>query len=98
MRKARMIAVGVRQLKNGLTHYLRLVDQGQVLLITNRNRAVAVLRKSDRNSAPSLDEKLAGLVAEGKLLPAARPGVFKPFKPVPVKGKPASQIIIEERR
>lgn len=93
-----MMSVGVRQLKNGLTRYLRLVDQGQALLVTNRNRAVAVLKKPDWNSAQSLDEKIAGLVAEGKLLPSAKPGVFKPFKPVPVKGKPVSQTIIEDRR
>jgi prevent-host-death family protein len=93
-----MISVGVRQLKNGLTRYLRLVDQGQALLVTNRNRAVAVLKKPDRNSARALEEKLAALVAEGKLLPAEKPGPFKPFKPVRVKGKPVSKTIIEDRR
>jgi len=46
-----MISVGVRQLKNGLTRYLRLVDQGEALLVTNRNRSVAVLKKLHRNSA-----------------------------------------------
>jgi antitoxin (DNA-binding transcriptional repressor) of toxin-antitoxin stability system len=93
-----MITVGVRQLKNSLTRYLRLVDQGEALLVTNRNRAVAVLKKPDRNSAPTLEEKLAALVAEGKLLPAAKPGPFKPFKPVRVKGQPVSKTIIEDRR
>ena len=93
-----MITVGVRQLKNSLTRYLRLVDQGEALLVTNRNRAVAVLKKPDRNSAPTLEEKLAALVAEGKLLPAAKPGPFKPFKPVRVKGQPVSKAIIEDRR
>ena len=93
-----MISVGVRQLKNSLTRYLRLVDQGEALLVTNRNRAVAVLKKPDRNYAPTLEEKLAALVAEGKLLPAAKPGPFKPFKPVRVKGQPVSKTIIEDRR
>jgi antitoxin (DNA-binding transcriptional repressor) of toxin-antitoxin stability system len=93
-----MISVGVRQLKNSLTRYLRLVDQGQALLVTNRNQVVAVLKKPDRNSAPTLKEKLAALVAEGKLLPAAKPGPFKPFKPVRVKGQSVSKTIIEDRR
>ncbi|MGA2607232.1 MAG: hypothetical protein ABSH01_07215 [Terriglobia bacterium] len=93
-----MISVGVRELKNSLTRYLRLVDQGQALLVTNRNQVVAVLKKPDRNSAPTLEEKLAALVAEGKLLPAAKPGPFKPFKPVRVKGQPVSKTIIEDRR
>ena len=93
-----MISVGVRELKNSLTRYLRLVDQGQALLVTNRNQVVAVLKKPDRNSAPTLEEKLAALVAEGKLLPVAKPGPFKPFKPVRVKGQPVSKTIIEDRR
>ena len=92
-----MISVGVRQLKNSLTRYLRLVDKGQVVLVTNRNRAVAILKKPDRNSARSLEEKLASLVAEGRLLPAAKPGPFKPFKPIGVKGLPVSKTIIEDR-
>ena len=66
--------------------------------MTNRNQVVAVLKKPDRNSAPTLEEKLAALVAEGKLLPAAKPGPFKPFKPVRVKGQPVSKTIIEDRR
>lgn len=93
-----MISVGVRQLKNGLTRYLRLVDQGQVLLVTNRGRGVAIVKRPDRSSARSLEEKLGALVAEGKLLPAAKHGPFKPFKPVRVKGMPVSKSIIEERR
>lgn len=93
-----MISVGVRQLKNRLTRYLRLVDQGQTLLVTNRNRTVAVVKKPDLNSASTPEEKLAALVAEGKLLPAPHPAPFKPFKPVAVKGKPVSRTIIEDRQ
>jgi hypothetical protein len=59
---------------------------------------VAVLKKPDRNSAHTLEEKLATLVAEGKLLPAREPGPFTPFKPVRVKGKPVPKIIIEDRQ
>ncbi len=93
-----MISVGIRQLKNGLTRYLRLVDQGQILVVTNRTRAVAILKKPDLSLASSPEEKLAALVAEGKLLPAAHPGSFRPFKPVAVKGKPVSKTILEDRR
>jgi prevent-host-death family protein len=93
-----MHAVGVRQLKNGLTRYLRLVEKGESLLVTNRNRIVAILKKPDRQSARTPDEKVAALVAEGKLLPAKEPGPFRLFKPIAVKGKPVSTMIIEERR
>jgi hypothetical protein len=56
------------------------------------------MKKTRRNSARPLEGKLAALVVQGKLLPAAQPGVFKPFTPVLVKGKAVSQIIIDDRR
>jgi antitoxin (DNA-binding transcriptional repressor) of toxin-antitoxin stability system len=93
-----MIEVGVRQLKNSLTRYLRLVEKGQSVLVTSRNRPVAVLKKPDRSSARSQEELIAALVAEGILLPATKPGAFKPFKAVRVKGKPVSSTVIEDRR
>ncbi len=93
-----MISVGVRQLKNGLTRYLRLVEQGHPVLVMNRNRAVAVVKKPDLGSAQTLEERIAALVAEGRLLRAEKAGPFKPFKPVRVKGKPVSRVIIEDRR
>jgi prevent-host-death family protein len=93
-----MISIGVRELKNGLTRYLRLVEKGEAVLVTNRNRAVALLKKPASSSAPSLEEKLAALVAEGRLLASTNPGPLEPFKPVRVKGRSVSTTIIEDRR
>jgi antitoxin (DNA-binding transcriptional repressor) of toxin-antitoxin stability system len=93
-----MVSVGVRQLKNGLTRYLRMVEQGQAVLVMNRNRAVAVMNKPGLASAQTLEERIAALVAEGRLLPAEKPGPSKPFKPVRVKGQPVSKMIVEDRR
>ena len=93
-----MVAVGVRQLKNSLTRYLRLVEEGHSVLVTSRNRPVAVLRKPDRDTARTQEEVIAALVAEGKLLPAKKPGSLQPFKPRKLRGKPFSQSIIEDRR
>ena len=93
-----MVAVGVRELKNRLTRYLLLVENGHSVLVTSRNRPVAMLQKPNRKHARTPDETLAALVAEGKLLPAAEPGPFRPFNPVRVKGKPVSRLIIKERR
>ena len=93
-----MISVGVRQLKNGLTRYLRLVEKGESLLVTNRNRTVAILKKPDRRSAHTVEEKVGALVAEGRLVGATDGGRMKPFKPITVKGTPVSKMIIEDRR
>jgi len=93
-----MIQVGVRQLRNGLTRYLRLAEKGEPVLVTSRKRPIAVLQKPDRNSARTEDEMIAALVAEGRLIGPLRRGPFRPFKPVRVKGKAVSQMIIEDRR
>jgi len=93
-----MIQIGVRQLRSGLTRYLRLAAQGQPVLVTSRKRPLAIINKADRATARTEEEILAALVAEGKLIGPAKMGPFKPFKPVRVKGKPVSQMIIEDRR
>lgn|GEM_PF-122655 len=98
LKRAGIITVGVRDLKNGLTRYLRFVEDGESVMVTSRNRPVAVLNKPDLHGARLPEEKIAALVAEGKLLPAKESGPFKPFKPVRAKGKPVSRLIIEERR
>ena len=95
---SKMIQVGVRELRNGLTRYLRLAEKGQPVLVTRGERPVAVLQKPDRNSARTEEEVVAALVAEGKLLAAAEPGPVKPFKPRKLRGKPLSRSIIEDRR
>lgn len=85
-----MITVGVRDLKNSLTRYLRFVERGESVLITNRSQPVAVLTKPDRHSP---------LVPGGrKAVARQRLRTFKPFTPVRIKGKPVSRLIIEDRR
>lgn len=93
-----MIQIGVRQLKNDLTRYLRLAEQGQPVLVTRRDRPVVVLAKPDRISAQTEEEMVAALVAQGKLIGPVKRARFKPFKPIKVRGKPLSQTIIEDRR
>jgi antitoxin (DNA-binding transcriptional repressor) of toxin-antitoxin stability system len=93
-----MIEVGVRQLRNGLTRYLRLVEKGQAVLVTSRKRPVAMIKKPERASAQTEEEIIAALVAEGKLIGPVKTGPFKPFKPIKMRGKPLSRMIIEERR
>lgn len=48
-------AVGVRELKNRLSEYLRAVREGQRVLVTDRGRVVAELRAAD---ATSLEQDL----------------------------------------
>lgn len=89
-----MITVGVRELKNNLSHYLRGVKQGGLVEITERGESIAMLVPSKQNSGAQIAETLSrkgiGSWKGGKPKGASRR--------VTVKGKPVSQIVIEERR
>lgn len=83
--------VGVRQLKNALSRYLAAVRDGQELVVTDRGRPVARIVPAGR----SLD-RLAELVAEGKVRPA-RPGPRPTPTPRRVDGT-VSDLVTEQRR
>ena len=57
--------VGIAELRQNLSRYLRRVENGERLLVTDRNRVVAEL-----GPAPSTGEALDRLIAEGRV---ARP-------------------------
>src|SRR5688500_16108272 len=57
-----MQAVGIRELKDKLSYYLRLVDSGESVLVTDRGSVVAELRPPGRTTqAPGLDPAEAAL-------------------------------------
>jgi prevent-host-death family protein len=93
-----MRTVGSRELKNRLGAYLKLVGKGETLIVTDRGKPVAriVPAEPTEEQGRSLDDVLRQLEAEGHLRLGTRP--FKRFKPVRLKGKPLSEIIIEDRR
>jgi len=61
--------VGIAELRQNLSVYLRRVAKGERLVVTDRNRPVAEL-----GPAPSTGSDLDRLIAEGKVLPPRRPG------------------------
>jgi prevent-host-death family protein len=93
-----MQKVGSREFKNRLGRYLRAVRSGQTLLVTDRGKPVAKVSPPDQGSDPQLTfaEILKKLEAEGKIRLPKRP--LGRFRPVKIKGKPASQTILEDRR
>jgi prevent-host-death family protein len=92
-----MKTVGSRELKNRLGRYLGLVRRGETIIVTDRGKTVAHLVPASLNEGErgTLEEILKQLEAEGHLRLGTRP--FKRFKPLQLKGKPASQIILEDR-
>jgi prevent-host-death family protein len=64
-----MRAAGIREIKNKLSEYLRLVRDGETILVTDRGVVVAQLAPPPPAGAPALaeDAALARLAAAGKL-------------------------------
>jgi prevent-host-death family protein len=93
-----MHIVGVRELKNRLTHYLSLARQGMPVVVTDRNEPIAVLHDLDRVEETAGTEERLASQAHGKRL--RMPRDRSPFQPVrPASGgRRGSDLIIEERR
>jgi len=70
-----MKSVGVKQLKSRLSEYLRLVRNGETVLVTDRDEVVAELRPTRRQSNPadSLEGLLDSLAERGEVTRASLP-------------------------
>jgi prevent-host-death family protein len=66
--------VGVAELRQNLSVYLRRVRQGERLVVTDRNRPVAEL-----GPAPTAGPELDRLVAGGRIAPPVRRGLPEPL-------------------
>jgi antitoxin (DNA-binding transcriptional repressor) of toxin-antitoxin stability system len=67
-----MRVVGIRELKARLSEYLRHVRQGEVILVTDRQRVVAELRPPGTAPPPAHDDvahRLDQLAASGDVQP-----------------------------
>lgn len=89
--------MGVRELKNRLSHYLELARNGEPVTVTTRGREVAVILPAGPTTEESEEKEwLMKLVREGK----ATWGGGKPLgasKRIQVRGKPLSEMVIEDR-
>jgi len=88
------MTVGIRELKNRLSHYLQRVREGEKIAVTDRGAVIAYLFPAA--NAPAY-EGLARLIREER----ACWGGGKPAgatKPASVRGKAVSEIVLEDRR
>jgi prevent-host-death family protein len=89
-----MQIIGIRELKAGLSQHLRRAERGSRVTITDRGKPIAVLGPAEPVAEPAWVRRL---VAEGK----ASWGGGKPVglhPRIPARGKPASEMILEDRR
>lgn len=93
-----MSTVGVKELKNRLTQYLRRTKQGEEVIVTERGKPIALIQPIQSVEHPvSLEARLAKLAAQGFVtLPTRRP--LKRVRLAKVSGPPISKTILEDRR
>ena len=94
-----MKTVDIRELKNRLSAYVRLVRTGEHVLVTDRGEVVAALRPAEtviREAMPS--PGLQALVRQGKVR-AGAPNVpsLYPLRPVRTLDGTAARLIDAER-
>ena len=92
-----MIHAGIREVKNNLSRLLVKVKAGQEIVITERGKAIARIVKE----VPPTDdvrESLAPLIESGLIVWPNRTPLKDDISPVISEGKPASEMITEDRR
>ncbi len=93
-----MSTVGIKELKNRLTQYLRRTKNGQEVVVTERGKPIALIKpiQSVERTA-SLEARLASLAAEGLVtLPTQKP--LKKLRLIKTSGPAISKTILEDRR
>lgn len=95
-----MLTVGVRELKNRLTHYLQLTHDGERIVVTDHGTPIAVLHDlTELEIEAHPEEYLAKAAAEGMIrLPLPGAKLDLTAKPAIHNGRSASEIILEDRR
>ena len=89
-----MEAVGIRELKAKLSRYLGRVQAGVRLTVTDRGRAIAILSPIEESASVG---RAHSLVREGRATwTGGKPAGLTPR--LPSRGKPASAMVLEDRR
>ena len=93
-----MSTVGIKQLKNRLTQYLRRTKNGEEVVVTERGKPIALIKpiQSVERTA-SLEARPASLATEGFVtLPTQKP--LKKLRLIKISGPAISKAILEDRR
>ena len=86
-----MPEVGIRELRADLSKWVKRVEAGEEIVITDRGKAVARIVPADGRT------KLDQLIAEGRVKPAPDPSGWRPTRRVRVKGG-MGDLVDEQRR
>ena len=90
-------AVPVKELKNRLSHYLREVAGGELVLVTDRGKVVAELRRPSTDRHPGLEDSLEPLVSQG-LVVIGLPQEPRAYRKTRVHLRRPSQALLDAER
>ena len=89
-----MLTVGIRELKAHLSDYLKRVESGEQLMVAHRGRPIATIAPAE--VGPNVDWVRA-MVLEGRAQwSGGKPRGLTPR--MKSRGKPASRMVLEDRR
>lgn len=93
-----MVTVGVRELKNRLSEHLRMIRDGEEILVTDRDKVVAELRQPANLPGASTYPALARHARAGRARIGApnRPELYPTMKPLLPPGT-GGRLLDEER-
>jgi prevent-host-death family protein len=89
-----METIGIRELKENLSHYMKKVKAGEKIVVTDRKKEIAVIMPLEKKAK---EEKIYQLIQRGE----ARWSGGKPAgipRRVASRGKSVSEAVIEDRR
>jgi antitoxin (DNA-binding transcriptional repressor) of toxin-antitoxin stability system len=91
--------VGIKELKNNLSAYLREVKRGTRVLVSDRNRVVAELHEPTAGYAvdDQMDPKLAEWIETGIVSPPTVRKTKLPVSPVRLEDGIAARLLDEDR-
>ena len=92
-----MISAGIKEVKNNLSRLLARVKAGEEILITERGSPVARIVKENQGDK-SIRAALGPLVQKGMIVLPSRSLKKDRVWAVKTSGKPASEMVIEDRR
>jgi antitoxin (DNA-binding transcriptional repressor) of toxin-antitoxin stability system len=78
-----METVGIRELKARLSQYVRRVEAGEVVIVTDRGRVVAELRPPGLGTRAGIHPGLLKMEREGRIRLATRPNDPSHYRRMP---------------
>lgn len=97
-----MLTVGIRELKNRLSEYIRAVGKGESVLVTDRGEVVAeISAPGQKGRASGLPPGLESLVRRGLVTPGSgSAGDVSVYEPLPRRrrGKHDAAALLDQER